>query len=188
MTWHTPIPYKLKRTQDSMSFQTMGVGETGLPLAPHPGAFGIQRRFHWHEGVDLYAPAGTPVLAVESGVVVAIVPFTGKIATGIDHNTGKMVPLDWWHDTYAVLVEGASGVVLYGEIASHVKVGQKLVAGEILGVVIKVLKKDKGRPMCMLHLELHDHGTLTNECWTSPAKPETLRDPTPYLLPISTYE
>lgn len=181
MTWHNPLPHKLIRTQDTNSFKDMKPDETGLPLAPHPGAFGVERRHHWHEGVDLYAQAGTPVSAVEDGVVLAVVPFTGKIAL-----SAEGIPMDWWHDTYAVLVEGASGVVLYGEIAPHVKEGQTLKAGEILGVVIKVLKKDKGRPMCMLHLELHDHGTVVNECWTSPKKPDTLRDPTPYLLPIST--
>jgi hypothetical protein len=170
-TWKNPLPLRLVLSADSESFRDMPPDATALPLAPHPGAYGVQRQNHVHEGVDLYCPAGTPVQAVEAGAVVAIIPFTGAQAGS-----------DWWEDTDAVLVEGASGVVVYGEIAPLCHVGQQLAAGDTVGHVVTVLKKDKGRPMTMLHLELHAEGARDAPEWASmDAKPETLRDPTPYL-------
>lgn len=170
--WHSPLPFELVPTADSMSFRTMGAHQTGLPLPPHPGAYGVQRKNHVHEGCDLYAPQGTPVLAVESGVVGDVRQFTGP-----------EVGSPWWHKTYAVWVEGASGVILYGEVAPHVKVGQQVCAGEILGVVIRVLRHDKGRPCSMLHLEHHIPGSREAPEWLSAEDPpRVLRNPTSFLL------
>ncbi|HDR9105402.1 TPA: M23 family metallopeptidase [Burkholderia vietnamiensis] len=172
MVWYNPLPLKLRATRDSMSFQSMAPDETGLPLAPHPGAFGVQRAKHTHEGIDLYAPEGTPVSAVESGRVVAVVPFTGPHAR-----------LPWWLDTWAVFVEGASGVVVYGEIAPSVQQGDSVDAGQVLGSVLTVLAKDKGRPRAMLHLELHRAGSRSAPEWLEhDARPDVLLDPTPRLL------
>lgn len=171
--WRSPIPFMLIRTSDPESFRTMPRGATGLPVGDHPGAFGAQRRYHTHEGVDLYCPTATPVMAVEAGEVVAIKPFTGAA-----------VGSPWWRNTHAVFVEGASGLVVYGEIAAHIRVGAKVVAGELLGVVLPVLQKDKGRPLSMLHLELRPSGAVQNVEWLIRAvQPKELRDPTPYLLP-----
>lgn len=172
MNWRPPIDLELVLTHDSMSFGTMKEGETGLPLPPHPGAFGVERAHHVHEGVDLYCAEGTPVRAVEAGKVVAIIPFTGAKAGS-----------NWWHDTDAMLVEGASGVVLYGEISpAEKRVGDTVQRGETLGEVKQVLKTDKGRPMSMLHLELHDAGTRDAYEWTvANGRPPSLRDPTPFL-------
>lgn len=172
MNWHPPINLALVPTDDSLSFGTMKAGETGLPLPPHPGAFGVERAHHVHEGVDLYCAEGTPVQAVEAGMIVAIIPFTGAKAGS-----------DWWHDTDAMLVEGASGVVLYGEILTAGRqAGEAVRRGEVLGKVKQVLKTDKGRPMSMLHLELHDAGTREAYEWTAAnGKPASLRDPTPFL-------
>lgn len=169
--WQSPLRLKLVPTQDSLSFKGMKAGETGLPIAPHPGAFGVRRKHHVHEGVDLYCDAGTPVHAVEDGIVAAVIPFTGPQAG-----------MDWWEDTDAVLVEGESGVVVYGEITPAVAAQQKVNAGDIVGHVKTVLKKDKGRPMSMLHLELHDHGARDAPEWKAGGeKPKTLRDPTEFL-------
>lgn len=171
MSWATPIPFKLIPTDDAESFRAMGRWETGLPLPPHPGAFGIRRRHHTHEGVDLYVPISTPVSAVEAGQVVAVKPFTGPKA-----NT------PWWLDTMAVFVQGPSGMVVYGEIAAHVIAGQSVACGEILGVVIPVLRHDKGRPMSMLHLELRENGNTADIEWrVHTEKPKGLKDPTEFL-------
>ncbi len=141
-------------------------------LAPsEQGAFGAVRRHDVHTGVDLYAREGAVVRAVEDGVVVAVERFTGPEAGS-----------PWWRDTDAVLVEGASGVVLYGEVAPQVTLGARLVAGDVVGRVVTVLRRDKGLPTAMLHLELYAHGTRASVWWRhGEARPAALRDPTPLL-------
>lgn len=172
MSWHNPTLYELRPTGDSESFRHMPGGVTGLPIDSHPGAFGTRRAHHTHEGVDIYLPEGAPVLAVEEGVVVKVVPFTGPLAG-----------LPWWRDTTAVFVEGASGVVVYGEIQAKVREGDQVKPGALLGWVERVLVKDKGRPMSMLHLELHAAGSRVAPEWlVHDARPEVLRDPTPFLM------
>ena len=172
--WHSPLPLALVPSSNSLSFQDLEAGQTALPLAPHPGAFGVVRKHHTHEGVDLYAPEGTPVSAVEAGQVVRIEPFTGPHAGS-----------PWWHDTWAVFVEGASGVVVYGEIQPQVGLveGARVEPGQVLGQILQVLKTPKGRPATMLHLELHAPGARSAPGWDhGQPRPATLLDPTPWLL------
>ncbi|WP_443082794.1 peptidoglycan DD-metalloendopeptidase family protein [Variovorax sp. WDL1] len=153
----------------------MPPGVTGLPIGSHPGAFGVVRRNHIHEGVDLYTEEGCPVLAVEEGLVVGVMPFTGPGAG-----------LPWWRDTKAVLVEGRSGVVAYGEVSPLVSCGDRVQPGEVVARVVRVLRQDKGRPTSMLHIELHEPGARQCPAWlSSDTRPHTLRDPTPYLLEAS---
>lgn len=157
MTWQNPIPTIL------------------IKLPPPHGRFGAIRKHDIHTGIDLYAPHGTPVIAVEDGTVVAIDWFTGP-ACG----------LPWWNNTRAVLVEGASGIVVYGEIQEDnlIKVGSQLKAGDLIGTVLTVLKKDKGLPMSMLHLELHqsyDKSHIWHPWNLNEDKPEYLLDPTDKL-------
>jgi hypothetical protein len=185
MTWVSPLPLKLVVTGESESFRDFDSMTTGIPVHPHPGSFGFVRRNHVHEGVDLYCQDGTLVTAVEPGIVVAILPFTGEDAMSINPRTGELEKLDWWHDTAVVMVEGASGVVAYGEITPDCRVGVVLQAGDVVGRVKKVLKKDKGRPMAMLHLELHKRGTIVPTCWYQEnGQPSSLMDPTPYLVQL----
>lgn len=175
MAWN-PLPsLSLIPVTESESFKTMPEGATGIPHGDdHPGAFGYRRAHHTHEGVDLYAPEGTYVAAVEGGVVVAVLDFTGPSATP---------PSPWWRDTQAILIEGDTGVIVYGEVGvgTGIREGTRVSAGEIIGHVRQVLTRDKGRPMSMLHLELHRHGTRDAFEWVD-ERPETLLDPTPYLL------
>lgn len=74
-------------------------------------------------------------------------------------------------------------MVVYGEITPSVKVNDIVVPGWTIGHVKKVLKEDKGRPMSMLHLELHRHGTRDAYAWEE-ERPKSLMDPTPYLMEI----
>jgi murein DD-endopeptidase MepM/ murein hydrolase activator NlpD len=158
-------------------------GSPLLPLPPiplgngHPGSFGVERHQHNHTGVDLYAPHGAPVAAIETGKVIKIAWFTGP-----------SINLPWWEDTRAVYIEGPSGVFNYGEIQEYpdIKVGETIHQGEYFGYVIPVLKKYKGRPMSMLHLELYDHGYVDDwgEWKIGEPKPSHLKDPTPFLLCI----
>lgn len=178
--WANPTPYTLIPTADSESFRQMPLMHTGLPIGEHPGAFGVRRKFHTHEGVDLYVPMCTPITAVEAGEVVAVLPFTGPSAGS-----------PWWLDTKAVFVEGESGVVVYGEITPHIQLGSAVNPGTIIGVVSTVLRHDKGRPRNMLHIELHSHGSRQSVDWTDfDHPPEVLKDPTPLLLacvPVETF-
>ena len=141
--WKNPLPLRLVVSDDSESFRTMPKEATALPLAPHPGAYGVQRQNHVHEGIDLYCPAGTAVCAVESGEVVAVIPFTGVQAGS-----------DWWENTDAVLIEGQSGVVVYGEIAPSCAVGQRVAAGQhIAGMGSEGFSTGSH-----LHFEIHPSG------------------------------
>lgn len=173
--WKNPLPFNLVASSNSLSFKVLPQGVTALPLEPHPGAFGVVRKHHRHEGVDLYAPEGTVVSAVEAGKVVAVLDFTGEKAGS-----------PWWRDTQAVMVEGASGVVLYGEISTDLKVGDLVKAGDPIGHIVPVLLQDKGRPMCMLHLELYGTGARDAVEWKVEQSnpPQGLCDPTPHLLPL----
>jgi murein DD-endopeptidase MepM/ murein hydrolase activator NlpD len=175
MTWKNPLPYQLVPSSNSDDFQVLGC-KVGIPTGnTHPGAFAFKRANHIHEGVDLYCFEGSPVSAVEDGVVVGVQWFTGEKANP---------PSPWWHNTQAVLVEGSSGVVVYGEILTARTVGQEVKAGDLMGVVKKVLKINKGRPMSMLHLELHQHGTRDTFEWLD-ERPASLLDPTAFLLELA---
>lgn len=142
---------------------------TIIPIGDHPGSFGAVRKYDVHTGVDLYCCEGASVYAIEDGVVVNVCDFTGPI-----------VGTPWWNDTRAILVEGKSGVFLYGEVQEFVDIGDTVVAGQMIGHVKRVLTKDKGKPMDMLHLELYTHGYRGNGVvWELNAnKPELLLDPT----------
>lgn len=181
MTWTFPLIHKqIRQTNNSESFKDINLkSQTEIPVENHPGAFGYIRKHHTHEGVDLYCLEEDPVIAVEDGQVLNIVPFTGKIADS-----------DWWHDTWAVMVHGTSGTVCYGEItpSTFIQKNAYIKAGQLIGSIKQVLKKDKGRPMNMLHLELYKGRVEKPVCLDhfngKPLKPEQfgLLDPTPYLI------
>jgi hypothetical protein len=142
----------------------------GECLGNHPGAFGVVRKNHIHEGIDLYCEPGTPVKAIEDGTVVGIYNFTGERAGS-----------PWWNDTCCVMIEGASGVINYGELDDDIDiilpgVGAQVKCGDVIGHVKTVLKHDKGLPMTMLHLERYVTGTK------EPIKEWTLGTPQPKQL------
>lgn len=151
------------------------------PLLPDcPGSFGAKRKFDVHSGVDLYCEPGAQIVAVEDGRVVCVEQFTGQlVASG---------PTSFWNNTMAVLVQGESGVVVYGEIAPAVSVGKQVFRGDIIGHVVPVLKRFKGRPTSMLHVELIDPevaGFYQDPNWNhwghDKPCPAGLIDPTPFL-------
>ena len=117
-----------------------------IPVCLHYGAFLTKRQWDVHTGIDLYSPVGSKVYAIESGEVVAIRPFTGKHA-GCEH----------WNETWDVCIEGYSGTFDYGEIKpiEGLKVGDFVNSGDVIGHVLQVLKKDKGKAMSMLHFSIH---------------------------------
>ena len=142
-----------------------------LPKGTHPGAFGVSRKHHIHEGVDIYTPENATVLSMCEGTVVAILPFTGS-AVNQPH----------WLNTSCVMVYTKYGVLNYGEITPHpaLKEGMAIKRGTMLGQVARVLVNDKGRPLHMLHFERYVQGTTTFvPIWDLGAtQPDTLLDPT----------
>lgn len=147
-----------------------------IPVGDHPGAFGVQRKHHIHEGVDLYANEGDRVYAMVTGNVVAV----------IEDFTGPECGMPWWNKTSAVAIEDENGVWIYGEIrvGSDIKVGCEVKAGTDIGGVLTVLKENKGRPMAMLHLERYSKGTTESVgVWElNTPQPSNLIDPTPELI------
>lgn len=147
-----------------------------IPVGNHFGSFGVERKYDYHTGVDLYCEKGDIVRAIEPGVV-----------TEINWFTGTKLGLPWWNDTRCVCVEGNSGVIVYGEMQEfdNIKVGSKITRGLPLGEIKTVLKKDKGKPMNMLHLMLLKHGTKEANIvsWLHGSDiPEGLMDPTNMLI------
>jgi len=146
-----------------------------VPIAPHPGAFGAVRKHDVHSGVDLYAPEKAPVRAVEDGVTIAVLAFTGPEAES-----------PWWLPTSAVLVNGRSGVVLYGEVRAKVRPGEQVEAGEVIGTVQRVLPTEArseipGHLPSMLHLELYEK-PMDPVWWRlGMPRPKGLLDPTTFL-------
>ncbi len=176
--WRDPLGLKYKGTTiDSFSFLDYDwTNEFEINLFPHVGSFGVRRRHDVHKGIDLYAHIGTSVYAVEDGEIVDICWFTGE-----------PLGMGWWEDTKAVYVKGKSGIVVYGEIEPNpqLKIGDNIKNCTLIGAVKRVLKKDNGRPLSMLHLELHHPDYIHTEQWQiGQPKPVGVFDPTPYLLNI----
>ena len=172
-----PLDKKVKISWEPESFRKIDLAfESEIPVGTaHPGAFGVVRRNHVHEGVDLYGLEGDKVIAMQDGIITGIHPFTGPLAGS-----------EWWHDTECVVVENAEGVLIYGELcpASGLEAGQAVTEGQVLGYLATVLRHDKGRPMNMLHLERYVSGVKVScGIWEKGAgRPYGLLDPTELLL------
>jgi murein DD-endopeptidase MepM/ murein hydrolase activator NlpD len=149
---------------------------TTLGNANHPGSFAVVRKYDVHTGIDLYCELNEEVIACEDGEVVKIENFTGENANP---------PSSWWNETQAVLIEGKLSVLVYGEIKpiEGLKVGDFVKAGQVIGNVQTVLKKDKGKPMTMLHFEMYQKGARETVVWNlGEERPETLLNPTINLI------
>ena len=137
-----------------------------VPAESYRGANGFGanrdrvRRGLRHGAVDLFAPPGTPVLAIDDGVV-------------------TRRPYAFYSGTFALEVRHPQFVARYGEIAARteVKVGSIVLAGQVIAYVGDQPGYD------MLHLELYA-GTASGDL-TQRGQPfdrrADLLDPTPYL-------
>lgn len=169
-------------TMQDYSFKNKLPSETELILGTkHPGAFAFKRKNHIHEGIDVYAGYQEAVYNLFDGVVIAIRPFTGEHTQLIG-----ILPSPWWNDTFCVLVKTKFGVINYGELTpdQSLSVGKQIKAGDNIGHVSRVLKKDKGRPLDMVHLERYTKDAIIPvvEWSIGAAKPRDLLPPGNLLL------
>jgi murein DD-endopeptidase MepM/ murein hydrolase activator NlpD len=83
--------------------------------------------------VDIYAPAGSDVVATESGEVLEVGCFT----------SAEQVP--YWNTTYYVLTRHPAGRInKYAELGDVVvRIGETLEAGQVIGHVGSVLDADR---------------------------------------------
>jgi murein DD-endopeptidase MepM/ murein hydrolase activator NlpD len=138
------------------------------PKMPTPGgSFGAERGIHdgrqkWHAGIDLYAPEGAPVVAMEPGTVIRTWNGwaggdTARILVASDAD-GKVI-------NYA-----AVGRDSWNEF--HIRAGSHVERGQFLA---RVGRYPKGSTM--LHLEVYAPGTTDNHKWFEGARPPELLDP-----------
>ncbi len=145
--------------------------EQTIPAEGSVGDFAFRRSFYYHPGIDLYCGLHDEIQAMEDGIVIKVEHFTGVDASP---------PSPWWNDTWSILIEGASGVLGYCEIMPKYMIapGYKVKEGEVIAVVIPVLKKDKGNGTTMLHFEQYAPGTTDHVTWVlDTKKPKNLRNP-----------
>lgn len=158
-TWKDPIP--------AVSWS--------LPIGKyHPAGFGYSKSHNIHTGIDLYVPEGSTVHSVEDGTIIDIFKFTGPKTI-----YPQLLP------TEAVVVNGATGLVLYGEVEvlEGLQIGQLIGAGAKIANIICAVPDQP-----MLHLELHKHGSKIPCLWKQGhPQPKSLLDPTSYLLSLKTY-
>lgn len=156
-----------------------------LPMFDEPGAFGAERKYDRHEGVDIYCRYGSEVYAVEDGEVVDSYQYTGTKETG-----------EWWNPTWCLKVKGHSGIVTYGELQmpdelkngfKYHEIGTNIKAGQLIGYVGKVLPDTKIRydirhhNNCMLHMELRTENCHLDGWELGSDRNKNLLDPSPYL-------
>lgn len=146
--------------------------EYDLPSLESQNCFAAKRKHDYHTGVDLFCEENDEVYSMYDGIITNVIEFTGYSES------------PWWNDTLAVMVyhPEIQKTFLYGEILTKIKVGRTVKAGQEIGRVKTVLKKDKGKPMTMLHMECYK-GLQNNAVWWYHDKkcPNNLEDITKYL-------
>jgi murein DD-endopeptidase MepM/ murein hydrolase activator NlpD len=141
------------------------------PVLPDLGVrrdFGSARNWSYHSGIDLYCPSNTPVRAMEDGEVVAVEHFTKPDAQSPGYN-----------NTWAVLIYGISGTLVYGEIWPQVEQYSKIKSGQIIGHTLPIFKRSK---LAMLHFERYDCLVHQTGLWRLQEEPPSgLVNPRPLL-------
>jgi murein DD-endopeptidase MepM/ murein hydrolase activator NlpD len=155
-----------------------------------PGSFWEDRGDRHHCGVDIFAPAGSRVVAVEPGVILST-----TITTSPDLER-------YWNRTFALVVSTDSGLYCrYAELADlEVGEGDTVKEGMLIGhvgAVINPARVDGCAPLyiqrlklashlSMLHFELYSAMPSASRCyyggnWFCGKRPIGLLDPTAYL-------
>jgi murein DD-endopeptidase MepM/ murein hydrolase activator NlpD len=164
-----------------------------IPAAGSPGSFWEDRGDRRHCGIDIYAPEGSDVIAVENGKVIDIGPFTSSL----------WIP--YWNTTYYILIKNTTGYICkYAELQDvNVHVDEQVNSGQLIGHVGQVLnsqsitqespayikKLQRKKKLSMLHVELLkappiDSKEYLGGNWYGSKKPRHLVNPMSYLLSI----
>ncbi len=148
--------YRITKDQAQIEFEAFSAGSevfisgvvfpiSGAVSLPLIDSFGFPRMpgtadAHWHEGIDIFAPKGTPLVATESGTITRV-------------GSGRLGGLKFW-------LQGDSGVEWYyahlHAFAPGLANGQKVEAGDLVGYV-----GDTGNAVGTpphLHMEMHPNG------------------------------
>jgi murein DD-endopeptidase MepM/ murein hydrolase activator NlpD len=160
------------------------------PVPGSPGSFWEDRGDRYHCGVDIYAPKGCQVLAVDDGVILDTGVFTSP----------EIIP--YWNTTFYIVMKDSDGLIIkYAELEGIlVERGEKITAGQLLGYVGQVLNREAigiSSPgyiqrlktlsnLSMLHFEMYrtlpsvpDKYIGGNTALRN--RPENLLDPGPFL-------
>jgi hypothetical protein len=129
-----------------------GVGRV-LPPDGTPGSFWEDRGDRCHGGLDLYAPPGSPVAAIEDGTVLSAGVFTSP----------DLVP--YWNRTFEVTISHHSGIFCrYAELGDiSVEAGFSVRGGEVIGHVGEVLDLSRigpEAPRYIRSLKERGHGSM----------------------------
>lgn len=124
-----------------------------LPGDGAAGCFWEDRGDRHHTGIDLYAPAGSGVAAIEDGKVISAGVFTSP----------DLVP--YWNRTFEVTIAHASGIFCrYAELGDiTVGPGDSVRGGELIGHVGKVLNLSligPDAPPYIRSLKAHGHASM----------------------------
>ena len=117
--------------------------EDSTPLWPTTGALTSGFGMRWgafHQGIDVAAPSGTPLMAVRAGVVVT---------AGFDGGYGNKVVVDHGDGMRSVYAHNRANVVA---------VGQSVVKGEVIAYVGSTGNSTGPH----VHFEIHVHGVPHN--------------------------
>jgi len=171
--------------------------EKKVPAAGMLGSFWECRGDRYHCGVDIYAPEGSQVLALESGLLVDMGVFT------------MPEQVDYWNKTYFIVLMHRSDLfVCYAELDASVFENDDFISeGECIGHVRQVLNPEKisghvpdyirqlyrHRQLSMLHLEMFSaypceiEDYMGGNCYQS-NKPEFLLNPADYMKSVETID
>lgn len=160
-----------------------------IPLPGTAGSFWEDRGDRRHCGIDIHAPYGSGVRAVEAGRVLDM-----GIMTSPD-------VLPYWNTTYYVLVRQGAIIAKYAELCDvAVSADDEIAGGTCIGHVGTVLNREAiteeappyirrlgdRNAVSMLHFELYSAPPQESEAylggnWLGDSRPDALVDPTEFL-------
>lgn len=144
-----------------------------IPKSKHKRGFARNHEEgRFHAGVDILAPFGSDIVAIESGIVKNIFLFTYP----------ELDKFYKYENTYAIAIKHKDGnYALYCEIQKpKLKIGQKIKAGQKIAKVGRIFAH---RPKhTMLHFEYHSKLPKKTTKWYANKRPKGLLNPTKYLI------